>query len=137
MRSITRLAEALTPIYDLFAIGERVFLLSDEGQLLLLNHDRLRGIIDRAFAAVQLVQRAGRYEKDFHRLDLDRQSLADIMTELLKVIPLGPSHLETKKLTEGQADEIKQRLRQGEPPQSIAVHYGATIEQIKSMRPAA
>jgi hypothetical protein len=137
MRSIGRLAEALTSSYDLFAIAERVFLLSDDGQLLLLNHERLRGIIDRAFAAVQLVQRDGRYEKDLHRLDLSRQDLADVMSELLKIIPAGPAHLETKKLTSGQADEIKLRLLQGEPVQSVAAHYGVSIEQVKGMRQAA
>jgi hypothetical protein len=137
MKSIARLAEGLVAAYDLYAVEARVFLLSDTGQLLLINHDRLRGLIDKAFAAVQLVSREGKYVKDFHQLDLSRQDLADLLDEILKLVPLGPSHLETKKLTPGQADEIKQRLQQGEPPDSIAVYFGITIQHVKSLRMAA
>jgi hypothetical protein len=118
-------------------MADRVYLLDGEGQLLLINHDRLRGLINQKFATVRLVLREGKYQKDFSRLDLGRQDLTDLTSELLKLAPLGPSQMVTRALPPMERDHAIQRLRQGEPVETIAAAYRVSAAEIKQLRGAA
>jgi hypothetical protein len=138
-RSIERLAAALADEYSgaLFAVADRVYLLDEAtGQLLIVNHDRLRELIAQRFTAVRLLMRDGRYEKDFFGLDLSRQDLTDILGEIGQLAPTGPSQMMTRTLTPMQKDHAVQRLRQGEPAASVAHAYATTVAEIQALRSA-
>jgi hypothetical protein len=135
-RGIVRLAEALGAAYDLFAVSDRIYGLH-EGQLLLINHDRLRILINQKFGTLQLARRDGKWEKFLDDISLSRQDLADIISELLKILPFGPTEMVTRVLSATEKDHVQQRLRTGEPVETIAAAYKVTPAEIRALRSAA
>jgi hypothetical protein len=134
---VERLAQRVLDEYMLFSSSNAVYLYDETAKIQLtpVSVNRLRELIDQKLCAVRLALRDGRYETERYQLDLNRQALTDVLEYLLRNTPAAPMYVKT--LSSMEHDHALQRLRQGEPPMSIAKAYGVSESVILELRRAA
>ena len=113
--------------------------LNDEGQLVPARKDVLRKIIARHIVSIRLVNRGSRWECEYHAFDFpfttdaskepNEQVLVSLMSARRKEdgglawrvakVPSDP-----RRLSPQQQEEVRARLRVGEPKARIAAAYG-------------
>jgi hypothetical protein len=135
---IERLASAIAEklALQLFDLGGRLYWLSEIGQLTPVSHRLLQNLVARHFVSVRLANSAdGLHFPEFIQLDVDNQSLSDLMENLVRRVAKGPS--QPKKLSDQQRGEIRDRLKMGEPREAVAEAYGVDLATVKAMMAAA
>ena len=132
-KGVHQLVTVLNERLEFFNVSDRLYEFNEAaGTLSPMSVQRLRELIDEHLCDTHLVQIGGKWVREFHRLQIPRQDLIDLMAELLKVAPIGPA--ETRPLSLAQQDWVIQRLNQGEQPASIARDYKLSVEQVTALR---
>jgi hypothetical protein len=132
-KGVQLLVATLNDKLEFFNVSDRLYEFNETaGTLTPVSIQRLRELIDEHLCDTHLVQISGKWVREYHRLQVTRQDLIDLMAELLKVAPIGPA--ETRPLSLAQQDWVIQRLNQGEQPASIARDYKLSVEQVTALR---
>jgi hypothetical protein len=135
---IERLASAIAErlALQLFDLGGRLYWLGEIGQLTPVSRRLLQNLIGRHFVSVRLASGTdGLHFPEFHLLEVDDQSLSDLMENLVRRVAKGPS--QPKKLSDQQRGEIRDRVKMGEPREAVAEAYGVDLATVKAMMVAA
>jgi hypothetical protein len=132
-----RLVDAIADklVLELFALDGRLFWLSDANQLTPMNRRLLGDLIARHFVTVRLASGANGPHPEFLSLEIDGQSLIDVMDALASRVAKGPS--QPRVLSEQKKQEIRYRLKVGEPRESLAKAYDISLADIKAAMAAA
>ena len=116
----------------------------NEGQPVRADKNVLREIITRHIVSIRLVNRGTtdvpRWESEYYSFDFplgadtskepSEQVLINLMNRLILLVARGPS--EPFKLTPRQQEEVRARLKQGEPKDQIASAYSVDVDTIRS-----
>jgi hypothetical protein len=138
MQAIKRLADAIASklVTSLFNCDDRLHWLDDAGKLTPVSTRLLADLIGRHFTSVRLAARDdSSHVVQYHPITLGQRDLLDVMDSLVKLVALGPS--KPKTLSDQQRGHILDRLRQGEPKETIAEAYGVNIAEVKNIMTAA
>ena len=138
VEDVRRLTEAIADklVLELFNLDGRLYWLSESGQLTAVSRKLLQELIARHFISIRLARRDdGLHVPEFVQLDLDTQSLTDVMDALVSRVARGPS--QPRKLSEQIKSEIRMRVRSGEARQEVARAYDIGLADIKAVMAAA
>jgi hypothetical protein len=138
VEDVKRLTEAIADklILQLFNLDGRLFWLSEAGQLTPMTRKLLADLICRHFISVHLARRDdGSHFVEYLQLVPEGQDLIDIMDALVSRVAKGPS--QPRVLSAQKRQEIRERIRVGEPRESVAQAYDISPADIKAVMAAA
>jgi hypothetical protein len=113
---------------DLFAQGSSIVWLKDTGELVGVSRDALLEIITKYVVTKQLVSHGDRWQVEYHPHVPDEYTLRGLLTDdggLVRRLPRAPS--EPTQLSEQRREEVRARLRIGEPRDKLAREYGVDV----------
>jgi hypothetical protein len=138
VEDVRRLSEKVADklVLELFNCDGRLHWLDEAGKLTAVSTRLLADLLARHFTNVRLAARDdGVHVVEFHPVGLGQQDLIDLMDQLVRRVAVGPS--KPKVLSEQKKQEIRYRLKVGEPRESVAQAYDISPADIKAVIAAA
>lgn len=114
----------------LWAVGDRLEFLDDNGRLVPVSTAVLRALISQHLATPRLVLRAGRYEVEVTSVDMpDHQRVIDVLNAL--TLKVAKAELQQKTLSPQLCSEVVSRVRMGEARVAVSKAYGISLDELK------